>query len=169
MTRYTRSSSRKRQSALGKRKTEYRERTTSPTEPDEIDLTDEVWVDELLPIVPDKPPERYTGQHTKEEPREEISIEKLLKESMVQAPKPKREVTPPDPIDMETKEYKPEQPLQQKQQQNSLQNFPDDPRQKAGNTPLYIIVLEVICGCSEALAFITTAIAWYVQIMRTGG
>ena len=175
MEKLTRDSRRNRRTpASGRRKTEYRERIISPIEPDEIDLPDDLWVDELLPELPEKQtekqPPQHVGKHVKKELREEIPIERLLEESMQQVQEGKKKMAPPpEPTDMRTKVYEPGKQAQTEKQSTSLKTLSDVPRQKTRNTPLYIIVLEVICGCSAALAFISTAIAWYVQIQRTGG
>ena len=155
MARYTRTSQRRRRAAAsGRRKTEYRERVYSPEE-DEIDLPEDVWIDEILP---EDPPEKQVGRHEKEE----LSIERLLEESM---PKTQDSHIRNDEMYMKTKDY-PEKPAQTA---STLKSFEPSEMESPRRAPLYLVVLEVICGFSLLTAIITTAIAWYVQIMRTGG
>ena len=156
MARYTRTSQRRRwATASGKRKTEYRERVYSPVEEDEIDLPEEVWIDEILP---EDPPVKQVGMHEKED----LSIERLLEESM---PKTQASHIRNDEMYLKTKGY-PEKP---EQTASTLESFDPSETESPGRDPLYIVVLEVICGFSALTALITTAIAWYVQFMRTGG
>ena len=156
MARYTRTSQRRRwATASGRRKTEYRERVYSPVEEDEVYLPEEVWIDEILP---EDPPEKQTGKHEKEE----LSIERLLEESM---PKTQDSHIRNDEMYLKTKNY----PKKPEQTASTLESFDPSETEPRRRDPLYIVVLEVICGFSAVTALITTAIAWYVQIMRTGG
>ena len=63
MARYTSTSRyRRRMSAAGKRKTPYSEKVFSPEGKDEIDLTDEILAEEMLPEIMGEP----VGRHVKE-------------------------------------------------------------------------------------------------------
>ena len=73
MARYISASQRRRRmSSAGKRKTPYREKVFSPEEKDEIDLTDEVLAEEMLPEIMGEP----VGRHVKDStPRYENTME----------------------------------------------------------------------------------------------
>ena len=81
MARYTSTSRyRRRMSAAGKRKTPYSEKVFSPEGKDEIDLTDEILAEELLPEIMGE----TVGRHVKED----VSITKLLEDSMPKTHEP---------------------------------------------------------------------------------
>lgn len=155
----------------GMQKTEYRERSYSLAEPDGIDLPDEIWLEELLPVVPEKQPERYVGQHVQVKPTAELSIERLLEEGMQQMEEGKKKDSPPlDPIDMGTKINEPGLQGKQIQQKSSINpNFSENRAPKGKETSLLMLVLEIICGFSILLAAVSTIIAWHVFNIRTGG
>ncbi len=171
MIRYTYPISKESQTAPEKHKKEYKERSYPLAEPDEIDLPDEIWLEELLPIVPEKQPERYAGQHVQEKSRAELSIEHLLEEGMQQMEEGKKKDSPsPDPMDMGTKVNAQGLHGKQIQYKNSInQNSSEDGAPKGKETSLLMLVLEIICGFSILLAAVSTIIAWHVFNIRTGG
>ena len=171
MIRYTDPTSKESQIAPERHKNEYKERGYSLVAPDKTDLPDEIWLEELLPVVPEKQPERYVGQHVQEKPKTEISIERLLEEGMQQMEEGKKKDSPPlDPMDIGTKVNEPGLQGKQIQQKNYINpNLSEDGPPKGKETSLLMLVLEIICGFSILLAAVSTIIAWHVFNIRTGG
>ena len=171
MANYNGTSKNLRSTTSGEHKTEYSERSYSPAEPDEIDLSDELWLEELQPIIPEKQPERYVGQHVLEKPKTEISIERLLEEGMQQMEEgKKKDSSPLDPMNMGTRVSEPSPQKRQIQQKNPIKPVLSEDSAPKGEKPsLLMLVLEIICGFSILLAAVSTIIAWHVFNMRTGG
>ena len=166
MARYTSTSRhRRRISAAGKRKTPYREKVFSPEEKDEIDLTDEILAEELLPEIMGEP----VGRHVKED----VSITKLLEDSMPKA----REIHKGSHI--QAVETGTVTKFQEQKQRKKPVKYPgtlkpfiseeENETPRFGEIPPLLLILEIICGFTAVTALISTAIAWGVYMTRNGG
>ncbi len=166
MARYTSTSRhRRRISAAGKRKTPYREKVFSPEEKDEIDLTDEILAEEMLPEIMGEP----VGRHVKED----VSITKLLEDSMPKIHEPHNgSHIQTIKTGTDTKGNEQEQIKKKIKYPGTLKPFK---LEEENETPRFsepsplLLILEIICGFTAVTAFISTAIAWGVYITRTGG
>lgn len=164
MARYTSTSRyRRRMSAAGKRKTPYSEKVFSPEEKDEIDLTDEILAEEMLPEIMGEP----VGRHVKED----VSITKLLEDSMPKTHEPHNGSHIQD-VETGTKVLEQKQRKKPVKYPGTLKPFKPEEEHEAPRFsephPL-LLVLEIICGFTAMTAFISTAIAWGVYITRTDG
>ena len=166
MARYTSSSRRRRRMpAAGRRKTEYREKIFSPEEKNEIDLTDEILAEAMLPEIMGE----LAGGHVKED----VYITKLLEDSM---PKIHKAHKGSHIQAVETGTVTKFQELKQRKKPvkypGTLRPFKPEEEQEEprfSEPPPLLLILEIICGFTAVTALISTAIAWGVYMTRNGG
>ncbi len=146
------------ETASGKKKTKSGIPKSSATE-DDLPETD--WIDALIA----ESPEQKKGKHEAEDmpwkqPPKEVSPLFLQREKPVSK-------VPKSPTTLKpfTEKKRP------KQDSGSLKPFlpQEDDEEPRGSVPPLILILEVLCAFSVITAFITTIIAWVLQITQTRG
>ena len=170
---------RKRKTAVRRTKKTAEKKESPVSEPP---LPEKDWIEAMITELPEEMPEEILEEipmqvKGKHEAQDAAPIE-LPKEALKKLPKQPPEEAPPLVLPFEEKTIEAPKsaavvktaPEKKKENYGSLKPFsPKDEAPKWEEPSRLILVLEIICGFSAIVAFITIAIAWSMIITHTGG